>query len=419
MRWWLGLGGAGVVGACLLVAACGDDDGDATSTSGSGAGTGQGGRASGGAGGQTGPGSGGGGAGSGGGGGAPVPQNQFLYVANQNDDTVSVYVIGEAGALTHVEDEAVAGRPGPLAVNPGETRFYAASVQGRSVSAFDIDAATGALSPIGGAVSVQPAPVYIAVDATGGHLLLASYGNNVSQSFAIQGDGAIAGTPTSSLNGPGNNPHAIVLSPNNNFAYVPNTNPTPETISQFVFNAASGTLTENSAGATVDASGVEPVGPRHLTFHPTLDLLYVVNEHSDSVTTYAYNAATGVLTAGATVSTLPGGSSDGSNTCADIHITPDGSALYASNRGDNSIAMFAVDAAGALTPLGHVATEAVPREFEVTRDGRFLYAAGQDTDRLAGYRIESDGSLTALEPATIDVGDRPMWVLAISVDQPM
>ena len=408
-----------VLGLAAAGFGCGDDE-SATGAANTGAGPGSGGMATGGgtAAGGMGPGSGGNGASSGstgGGGASTVAQNQFLYVANQDDNNVVVYAIDPAGALDLVETEDVAGAPGPLAVAPAEDRLYVAAVNGRAISAFDIDPATGALTAIGSPVSVAPRPVYISVDATGGFLLLASYGDNVAESYSILGDGSIDGTPITSLPGPGNNPHSIVLHPSNDFAFVPNTNPVPETISQLVLNA-DGSLTTNPAGATIDVSGSEPVGPRHLTFHPTLDILYAVNEHSDSVTVYDFNPANGTLNEGATTSTLPGGSPSGANTCADIHITPDGSALYASNRGDNSLAMFSVDAAGALTGLGHIATEDVPREFEVTRDGRFVYAAGQNSDMLAAYAVESDGSLTAL--TTYAVGQRPMWVLAISVDRP-
>jgi 6-phosphogluconolactonase len=355
--------------------------------------------------------------GQGGAGGTQVPQNQFLYVANQSDDTVSVYAIGDDGALTFVEDEPVSGGPGPLAVTPNESRLYAASVSGETVSAFDIDPASGTLTSVGAAVPLTVRPVYIAVDDSAGYLLVASYGDNRAQSYALMANGVVNGTPISDLSGPGNNAHAIVLSPGNDHAFVTNTNPTPETISQYLFDASSGTLSGNTP-ATVDASGAVPVGPRHLVFHPTLDIVYVVNEHSDSVTAWSYAATTGLLTEGATTSTLPGGMPSAGNTCADIHITPDGKALYASNRGDDSLAMFSVDAAGALTVVGHVATEQRPREFEVTRDGRFVYAAGQDSDMLAAYRVEASGSLTPLSPATYAVGNQPMWVLAVSVDKP-
>lgn len=404
-----------LVSLALVALGCEDGETQTQPTTTTGAASGGGGAgASGGS--STGGGGSGAAGGQGGEGGSPLPpQNQFLYVANQNDDTVSVYAIDDAGALTFVEDETVVGAPGPLAVTPDEARLYVATVNGETVSAFDIDPATGALTAVGGAVSVAARPVHITIDHSGSYLLLASYGDNKAQSYVLNGDGTVNGVPISDHDGPGNNPHSIWLSPGNDFAFVPNTNPAPETISQFVFDPADGSLSDNTP-ATLDVSGSGPVGPRHMTFHPTLDILYAVNEHSDSVTVYAFDPLTGLLTEGATTSTLPGGNPSGSNTCADIHITPNGAALYASNRGDDSLAMFSVDGSGALTAIGHIDTEAVPRELEITRDGRFVYAAGQDSDRVAAYRVEPSGALTAL--STYDVGDRPMWVLAVSVDAP-
>jgi 6-phosphogluconolactonase len=115
-----------------------------------------------------------------------------------------------------------------------------------------------------------------------------------------------------------------------------------------------------------------------------------------------------------TVSTLPGGYS-GRNTCSQIHLTPSGRFLFVANRGHNSIAGFAVDAAsGQLTPAGHVATEAVPSAFGLDPDGRFVVAAGSASGRLASYRVDPEtGGLTPL--ATYAAGARPMAVLAVNL----
>jgi 6-phosphogluconolactonase len=395
--------------AVVAIAACSDDE---PATSGAGASGGGGAGASGGAGNAGGGGS-GGSAGEGGGGGTggsgPTFVRQFLYVACQNSDSVLIYTIDEDGALGAVDGVPVAGAPGPLAVSPDNARMYVATVGGQDVAAFDLDTTTGELTAID-TTDVGISPVYIRVDATNNYLLLASYNANAARSYAINGDGSIDGAAISSLT-PGTNSHSIWLDATNQYAFVPNTN--ADTISQLVFDEADGTLAPNPAGASIDVSAAQPIGPRHMAFHPTLPVAYAVNEHDDSVTTFALDPATGLLTEGTTISTLPGGSSP-DNTCADVHITPDGRFLYASNRGDNSLAMFTVDATdGSLTANGHQPTEPVPREFEVTPDGRYLYAAGQDSDMLASYRIEADGKLT---PQTIyPVGETPMWVLAVGI----
>jgi 6-phosphogluconolactonase len=132
------------------------------------------------------------------------------------------------------------------------------------------------------------------------------------------------------------------------------------------------------------------------------------------VTAYHLEPATGTLSPFQTVSTLPEGY-DGSNSCAQIGITPSGAFLYAPNRGHNSMACFAVDAdSGALTPVGQVPTEPVPRAFGIDPTGHFLYSAGLESGRLAAFRIDQQaGTLTPLD--VYPVGERPMWVTILNL----
>ena len=111
-----------------------------------------------------------------------------------------------------------------------------------------------------------------------------------------------------------------------------------------------------------------------------------------------------------TLTTLPAGFT-ARNTCSQIHLTASGKFLYVGNRGHNSLAGFAVDAAtGQLTARGHVATEVVPNAFSVDPEGHFVFAAGSASGRLASYRI--NGETGALTPrATYAVGQRPAAVL--------
>ena len=139
-------------------------------------------------------------------------------------------------------------------------------------------------------------------------------------------------------------------------------------------------------------------------------MVYFSNEQGCSVTGYRLDPATGTLTAGQTLTTLPEGYT-ARNTCSQIHLTASGHFLYVGNRGHNSLAGFAVDAAtGRLTALGHVATEAVPGAFGLDPEGHFVFAVGTASGRLASYRINGEtGALTPL--ATYAVGQRPMGVL--------
>jgi 6-phosphogluconolactonase len=158
-----------------------------------------------------------------------------------------------------------------------------------------------------------------------------------------------------------------------------------------------------------------PDGPRHFCFHPSKNILYFSNEQGCSITAYAFDPTTGLLTSLHTVSTLPAGY-DGRNTCSQIQIAPSGKFVYAPNRGHNSIACFAVDATtGHLTPTGHMPTETIPRAFSLDPTGTFLFAAGLESGRLAAYRIDSTTGL--LQPLDVyPVGNRPMWVMIIRVE---
>jgi 6-phosphogluconolactonase len=394
---------------CLTLApmlGCGSDD-EARGSAGSAGSAASAGSA--GAGGGSGSGGTSGAAGSAGGAGQPAKLAHYLYVANRDGDSIDIFSIADSGALASLGQVSVPG-PAPLAVSPDRERLYAGLTDSSSVVAYGVDFATGALTPIETA-SIGVRPVYLAPDATGKHLLVASYSDNAVHAHAIAGDGSVAQAPEST-HSPGTNPHAILAHPSNQWAYVPVTN--SDLIAQYALDAASGALSPLQPPSV--ATGTK-VGPRHLVFHPTLDRLYVVNEHADSVTVYAVDPQSGQLSPIETEDTLPAGVDGANNTCADIHITPDGKHVYASNRGHDSLAGFSVDpTSGELTPIGHTPTEPTPREFELTPDGRFLYAAGQASGKLAAYAIGSDGTLSPID--TYSVGAAPLWVLAISVPAP-
>jgi 6-phosphogluconolactonase len=141
--------------------------------------------------------------------------------------------------------------------------------------------------------------------------------------------------------------------------------------------------------------------------HPAGTHAYLAGETDSTVNIFAYDAAAGTMSFLEAVSSLPR-DFVGDNTTADIHVTPDGSFVYISNRGHDSLAMFEV-AGDSLTPLGHAPTEPRPREFGLTPDGRFVYVAGQDSGMLASYVVQADGTLAAGD--VYPVGGNPLWVV--------
>jgi 6-phosphogluconolactonase len=172
----------------------------------------------------------------------------------------------------------------------------------------------------------------------------------------------------------------------NRFAFLPHiVGRGPNAIYQYRFDAQSGHMTPNTPPI------VHPErqdGPRHYCFHPSKDIVYFSNEQGGGVTAYHFDTSRGTLSPFQTVSTLPEDFT-GRNSCSQIQITPSGQFLYAPNRGHNSMAGFMVDAAsGALTPIGHVAVDPVPRAFSIDLTGHFLYVTGLESGRLLAYRID-------------------------------
>ena len=136
-------------------------------------------------------------------------------------------------------------------------------------------------------------------------------------------------------------------------------------------------------------------GPRHFTFDPEQRWVFSIGEQAATITTFAWDAAAGTLTAGGSVPTRPEGVTRGSTAEIDVH--PSGRFVYGSNRGHDSIAVFRVGADGSLALVEYESTRGTtPRSFGIDPTGRWLIAANQRTDTLAVFRI--DQGTGALEP---------------------
>ncbi len=335
-------------------------------------------------------------------GGEERPGAPRMYVAGGN--AVSVWEVDDAGALTEIQRVDQGSGVGPLADD--DARFlYAARTGEQSVAAFSIDPISGALTEVG-VTAVGHTPVYLSTDSTGSWLLSADFGADLVEVRPLEAGGTVGDTPSQSMTVQ-SRPHAIVFDPAGTHVFVPHRD--SNLIEQYTFDDNTGTLTANEPASVAAPEGA---GPRHIVFAPNASYAYVVNEFASSVTAYAYDAASGVLTQGDTVSALPPGFK-GQNTGADIHVSVDGAYVYASMRGDDSLAVFTAGGDGSLTYQSNVPTEPRPRDFGLDPFGNFLYAAGQDSGMLAGYTIQADGSLTPT--ATYDAGADAQWVLGVEL----
>ncbi len=285
-------------------------------------------------------------------------------------------------------------------LNPSFVTVYAVNELGKykdqssgAVTAFAIDHSTGKLIFLNQVASHGADPCYITVDKTGKYVLIANYTGGSVAVFPVLKSGRL-GEVSSFVQhqGHGTNPqrqegphaHSIDLSSDNRFAMVDDLG-LDEVIS-YRFDPSKGSLTPNEpAFAKVDAGA----GPRHFAFHPSGKFAYGVNEMHSTVTAYGYDGATGTLSSLQTISTLPKGFT-GQNDDAEVQVHPSGKFLYTSNRGHDSIAVFAIDPIkGTLAPVEDVLTQGkTPRSFEIDPTGSFLFAANQKSDNIVVFRID-------------------------------
>lgn len=332
-----------------------------------------------------------------------------VYVSLGNArQLVHYHLDPESGRMTRQATLDLPGTPGAQVVSEDKRRLYVAIRSLKSVSQLQIDERSGRLT-LQATSPVAENPVYLFLAPSDRHLLLSSYNGHLAAIYPLGDNGGLMETATQVLETQ-QNPHSIMLDPSGRFGYIPHTG--SDSIGQFHFDGERGLLQPNEPARVTTEEGA---GPRHFFFHPTLSVVYFVNEKNSSVTAYRLNSETGRLESFQSISTLPDTYPDrASNTCADIEITPCGRFLYASNRGHDSLAGYAIDLeSGRLNPLGTFSTEQTPRSFNIHPNGRFLISAGQGNGRLATYRIDSDsGKLVPLE--SFDVGPDPAWVQIVA-----
>ena len=325
----------------------------------------------------------------------------------------------DTGSLDHVQTVTDIANPSFLAVSGDQRFLYAVcESEGGAVAAFARDPKTGELSELNRQSSQGAGPCYVSVDASGKYALVANYGSGSIATLPIAGDGSL-GEATSAVQHEGSsvNPdrqqeahaHMIASTPDGRFVFA--TDLGMDQIVCYTLDTESGQLTrQGQAGATSHPGA----GPRHFAFSPDGNTVYVINELDSTLTVYAYDATSGALSAQQTISTLPD-EFDGENTCAQVLVSPDGRFVYGSNRGHDSIAIFAIDeGSGQVTTVGHAPTRGnTPRNFTIDPSGNWVLAANQESDTVVTMRrIAETGVLS--EP--LSVFDMPSVVALVFCD---
>jgi 6-phosphogluconolactonase len=340
----------------------------------------------------------------------------FVYVGTYTEDgseSKGIYAYrfdSASGRLTPIGLAAETTNPSFLAVHPNQRFVYAvnevSNYKGKksgAVSAFVIDRATGKLALLNQLATKGGDPCYISVDKSGKYVLVANYAGGSVAVFPVLKDGRLGdmsafvqhtGHGTNPQRQEGPHAHFIDMSPDNRFAIVDDLGLDQTLVYQFGDSAS---LTPDSRLMyTRMAKADDGAGPRHFAFHPNGKFGYVINEMQSTVTAFRYDASDGALHPLQTISTVPKDFTK-DNTAAEIEVHPSGKFLYASNRGHDSIAVFAIDGnTGTLTLIECVSTRgASPRSFEIAPGGSLLLAANEKSDNIVAFRINAEtGRLT-------------------------
>jgi 6-phosphogluconolactonase len=332
----------------------------------------------------------------------------FVYVSMAPEQKIQVYRLNpKDGTLGSVQAVEVNGAPGSLAVDPERKFLFASLRTTSSLASFRIDPNTGMLKALSSAALPEGEnAAFVGTDRTGRWLFSASYAAGKVVVHRLD-EGKIH-TPAVQTMTTAKTAHSAFTDAGNRFVFVPHV--TPNAIYQFRLDAATGKLTE--AGKA--PGGTKKAGPRHLAFHPTLAMAFSSDEQGSSITAYRFDADRG-LTPEQTLSTLPADFT-GANTTAEVKVHPSGKFVWVSNRGDDSLAGFAIDGKGRLSAIGQAPTEKTPRSFDVEPDGRYVFGAGEGSGKLAVFKVDTaTGKLTRLH--TYDVGKSLTWVMAVKVGE--
>lgn len=334
----------------------------------------------------------------------------YAYVSNSDSRDISVFAVDTAnGALTAIETVPVDGTVMPMALSPDHRRLYAAlrSTPYRVVS-FAINPLDGRLIELGRA-PLADSMAYVSTDASGRYLFSASYGGNLLAVNRIGADGVAGDVRQTVKTGP--MAHAIRQSPDGRYAFASVLG--ADAWLRLPFDASTGMLTDDTTPAyrLPDKSG-----PRHFVFSSNGRFAYLIDELDGKLHVLALSHGGADARPIQTVSILPPDFHGDKPWGADLHLTPDGRFLYASERTSSTLAGYRVDAtSGRLARIGTFATEQQPRGFAIDPSGKYLLAAGQLSPTLAVYRIDGHtGHLDAI--GKYPVGKGANWIEIVTYD---
>ena len=379
------------------------------------------------------------------------------YGGNDGNGGIHVFAVQEDGSLKKTDRVNPELAIGYLASSPDGRRLYGINetkmfsntdMFGGSVLAYTLDGESGKLSFMNTEPTVGVFPCFLTITQDGSHLIATNYGSvdtlvhsikNADGSYALVrsfDEGSVVVLPTKEDGSVGKvsdltvhtktsidpkrqisvHPHSVNVDPKDEFAFVCDRG--GDRIYCYRINKAENKLEPVSYFDTKPGTG-----PRHLAFHPTKDLFFVVSELLPFIAAYDFNRATGEIREINMISVEPENYEprDYNNfgACthpADVHVHPNGKFVFSSNRGHNSISTFAVDEeTGALSFVRSLASQGVtPRTFAISPDGKYMLVANQDTSTVFTWALGEDGSLTPT--GSVAYVDQPVCVKYVEVE---
>ena len=325
------------------------------------------------------------------------------------------------GSLSAPQLAGEAPNPNTQAIHP-EGRFLYSVVDAGGgarggVASFSIDPASGKLTRTGEVSSHGVQPIHLTIDSGGRTLAVANYSSGSVAAIPIRKDGSVGesasfaqheGSSVNPTRQAGPHAHAVSISPDSRFLIVPDLGLDKTFI--YRLDAALSRIEPNDPPFLRAAPGS---GPRHFAFHPKRPLAYLISELSNSVTALSWDTRRGSLEELQTLSNLPEGF-QGTNSTAEVVVHPSGKFVYGSNRGHNSINVYAIQPDGRLQVLENTSTAGrTPNNFAIDPTGRWLLAANQMSDNIVAFSIEGDGRL---KPTGQTLGvDTPMCVRFLAI----
>jgi len=328
---------------------------------------------------------------------------EILYIGTYSqNDSKGIYVLEfDRSTLSATVLQTIHDKKNPtfLALHPSGKFLYAAYREGQhvedpngTIAAYAIEAGTGRLSLVNWVSSAGASPCHISVDPSGNVVFVSHYQGGNLATFKVLDSGGVSEAVSvvqhvgSSIHPNQTKPHMHAMIPSLDGKWVYASDLGIDQLVKYKINARKGSVGDNPKVFPVKAG----YGPRHFVIHPDLPYAYSVEELSNTVSIYAVDPKNGDLTFLSRVEMLSPALHSDYNAAADIHLSVDGNWLYASNRGQDNLAIYRVDQnTGLLELQGHVPTGGQhPRNFKVDEKGSLLLVANMESDNVVIFSLQ-------------------------------